>query len=180
MESKNTKPFKNKPNPVHKIGDKTIWESRSVAIVGIILAKFKNKTYVLIEKRSDTMMDAPGRWCLPCGYLDYNENSWEACVREVHEETGLFITDYNLINENYEQPFFVNSEPTENRQNVVLYHYCVLNYWELPEVESYQNSEIAKVKWESVKSLDEYDFAFNHRKRIDQALDSYHNYQKFL
>ena len=32
-----------------------------------------------------------GRWCLPCGYVEYHENYLAAAVREVEEETGLRV-----------------------------------------------------------------------------------------
>ncbi len=33
----------------------------------------------------------PGLWCLPCGYVEYDEELREALTREVAEETGLVV-----------------------------------------------------------------------------------------
>jgi ADP-ribose pyrophosphatase YjhB (NUDIX family) len=34
---------------------------------------------------------AGGKWCLPCGYVEYDEDYLTAAVREVQEETGLVV-----------------------------------------------------------------------------------------
>ena len=187
------KKFKNRPNIEHKIGDRSIFESRSVAVVGVIFAKIKaekigdyDKLYVLAEKRSATMMDSPGKWCVPCGYLDYNENGSEAMLREVYEETGLYLPDYEkqLLNKvDSLQPFYVRTDPEENRQNVALSYCFVYDFTEigLPEVESFKNSEIAQLKWIEIGELyfsNGYDFAFSHDKRIFMAIDKFDKYLK--
>ena len=30
-----------------------------------------------------------GKWCLPCGYIEYGESFYDAAVREVKEEIGI-------------------------------------------------------------------------------------------
>ena len=32
-----------------------------------------------------------GRWCIPCGYVEWDEDIHDAARREFHEETGLLI-----------------------------------------------------------------------------------------
>lgn len=33
----------------------------------------------------------PGLWCIPCGYVEYDEDVYQAVIRECFEETGLVI-----------------------------------------------------------------------------------------
>jgi 8-oxo-dGTP diphosphatase len=52
---------------------------------------------VLLGKRSGGSF-AEGKWCLPCGYIEYNEDFLTTAVREVTEETGLEIKIDAVIN----------------------------------------------------------------------------------
>ena len=173
--------FHNRTNKEHKFIDefnqnKVIWESRSVAVVGILFALVNNELFVLTEKRSDTMMDEPGKYCVPCGYLDWDENGWDALRREVYEETSFLIDDYKkyLVHDNNQSPFFVNTSPTENRQNVAMSYALVFDF--PPNVfprhiENHVDHEIAEVKWLPYADRNEYSWAFNHNQRINMALE---------
>ncbi len=164
--------FSNRENPCHTMNGKMIWESRSVAVVGVVFAKFKGDIYVLMEKRSNRM-DQPGKWCLPCGYLDWDENGWQAVTREIYEETSMFLPNYdeNLVNMNRKKPFFVNTEVTENRQNVALSYGMVFDFkTALPqEVFHYVNLEIDTAGWIKLNEINGLNVAFEHDKRICQA-----------
>ena len=41
---------------------------------------------VLLGKRGS------GRWCIPCGHVEFDETIEEAARREMHEETGLVVS----------------------------------------------------------------------------------------
>jgi len=49
---------------------------------------------VLFSKRA--IEPFKGKYDLPGGFLTYNENAYEACVREIHEETGVVISGADL------------------------------------------------------------------------------------
>ena len=38
------------------------------------------------------------KWCLPCGYIEYNESFVDAAVREVREEIGINSEPLKIIN----------------------------------------------------------------------------------
>ena len=40
----------------------------------------------------------PGKWCLPCGYIEYDETYVEAAAREIKEETGITSPPDGIIN----------------------------------------------------------------------------------
>ena len=45
-------------------------------------------THVLLVRRTSTYA---GQWCIPCGYLEYDEDIQTAAAREMREETGLDV-----------------------------------------------------------------------------------------
>ena len=78
------------------------WISRSIAAVVCIIAKDKSgDEYVLAVQRGKGTPDPEyvGKYCMPCGYLDYDETVAQAAQREVKEETGLTfpVSDFKLV-----------------------------------------------------------------------------------
>lgn len=58
-------------------------------IVGVAAIVFKDER-ILLSRRSPTAT-YPGLWCIPCGYVEYDEDVQAAIKREFYEETGLRI-----------------------------------------------------------------------------------------
>lgn len=63
-----------------------MYENPVVGVAGICLQNGE----ILLGRRSKTST-YPGLWCIPCGYVEYNEDVWEAVKREFLEETGLDV-----------------------------------------------------------------------------------------
>lgn len=182
---KNLKPiFKNKPNEHLQIKyqniDLDVWLSRSVAVVGIVMAITQNDTYILIAKRSKTMVVQPSLVCIPCGYLDWNESGHDAMVREVFEETSLYLPDikkYSVFT-NDKKPILINDSPiTDKQQNVSLIYLSVFDFIEnelkFPiEVEKFNCAETDWVKWISLTEFydNNYEWAFNHDSVIKDTI----------
>ena len=104
-----------------KFKDKEYWVSRSIAISAFIFANdIEGNTYVLAIKRGKGTPDYQGMYCCPCGYVDWNENIYQAACREIKEETGVFLipSDLEIIG--------INSSPLENRQNITVRLYAFL------------------------------------------------------
>ena len=119
------------------------------------------------------MTDEPGKWCIPCGYLDWDETLEEAAEREILEETGINlesfteeqkITDTLLVG--------INSSPKSNRQNVSMRYLTILDVEELPETTL--NPEVSEIMWVSPNQLYllKEGFAFNHQVVIQEMLDT--------
>ena len=169
--------FKNRENSLYKIDGKDIWISRSAAVGAILLGKVNSNVYVLVEKRSDNMPDGTGLWCLPCGYIDYDENGYDAIRREIYEETSFFVDKYKkqLIFDNNKESFYTHTDPSENRQNIVIWYYFIYDFSKtgLPKkVNRFKNEEVAMVKWLNLISAYDlyYNWAFNHDERIKHAI----------
>ena len=52
---------------------------------------------ILLGKRGKNSI-YPFKWCLPCGYIEYNETYVEAAIRETKEETGIKVEPIGIIN----------------------------------------------------------------------------------
>lgn len=64
---------------------------------GITIILHSPEGRVLIGKRATTARYG-GRWCLPGGYIEYEESFIDTAHREVREETGLEIGVQGIIN----------------------------------------------------------------------------------
>jgi len=180
--------FKNRENTLHKIGNKDIRDSRSCAVNAVVLGLYKDDIFALVEKRSGTMEDEPGKWCVPCGYFDWDEDGLESITREVYEETGLYLPNFknNLVfgnreedNENDFQPFYVRTSPKVNRQNISLYYIFIYDFSNgLPSVEEYKNEEVEVVKWLEISKVysSKYIWAFGHDEIIEKAVVKFEKY----
>jgi len=178
------KKFNSRPNEFvtkENIGERGFWIPRSCAVVGVIVAKIKNDYFVLINKRGVGAADNNGKYNLCCGYLDWDETGPDAITREVYEESGVdldFIkTKHNIIYDFTNQPFFVNTSPKENRQNVSLSYGLIFETNNLPKTTNKfsEVEEVEDIVWANIKNLNNYDFAFNHNERIKLFMQSFFN-----
>ena len=150
-------------------GSKGRWFSRSCAVCSCIVAFSKKySTYcVLAIKRGSGAIDYKGYWCLPCGYLDYNETAKEAAARETFEETGLNLALCDFVEAGY------STEPTENRQNVVFFFKVKLGMTEHYTLSKdyMEKDEVEEIKWIPLCDIDEYKWAFDNDEVTKQLFD---------
>ncbi len=155
-----------------------VWLSRSVAVTCIITFKVHDEYYVLITKRGEKTPDFQGLFCNCCGYLDMSENSSEASIREVYEETGFNLIEmmdkYDIISNNIHYPWNINSDPSNNRQNVSIQHGIMFESNTLPDIiepTGDKLDEVSEIKWVNIHELNEFKFAFNHDYVIKHFID---------
>ena len=92
------------------------WISRSVAVCAIVIVYDENEIpHLLINKRGPGTPDYQGCWNIPCGYLDWDETTSEACTREILEECKIYI-EPSIWKQYGEIEDSINS----NRQNVTI------------------------------------------------------------
>lgn len=80
-----------KPRPVCPACDHTVFFDPKVAVVAFVV----QEGCVLLVKRSND--PGKGRWALPAGFIEPDEDPKDAVVRETLEETGLHIAIDALI-----------------------------------------------------------------------------------
>lgn len=154
---------------------KEYWISRAMTVVGILRAYNKEgQPYVLAVQRGKGTPDPEyvGSWCLPCGYLDYDETLQEAIARECKEETGLDTTYYKWRLASY------NDRPEgDKRQNVGFrFTYDCFEPIENLTVKLTsrfsEKDEVSDIKFIPLSEIEDYKWAFNHDTIIE---DLYNN-----
>jgi 8-oxo-dGTP pyrophosphatase MutT (NUDIX family) len=171
--------FNNRENECVKLPNgKEVWLSRAVAVVGTVCLIKDEVPFFLISQRGSGAADNQGLWNLPCGYLDWDETTGEAFIREVWEECGvnakLLIEDKNIMRINFvETPWDINSNTSENRQNVCIHHGLIgmVNELPTPEIKNeVEENEVADVAWVSIFDISKYEYAFSHEERIQKFI----------
>lgn len=120
-------------------------------------ALFVDGEKILLVKRATHLLEA-GKYCLPGGYLDRDENLIEGILREVIEETGYegVIPQLFRINDN---PYRRN----EDRQNV-----SFIFIIKKGNMLSTPDDEVTEVKWFHLNELPHKDeVAFDHYETIE-------------
>ena len=156
---------------IDKVTEREYWISRSVAVVVFVFAKDTHgDTYILAEQRGKGTPDPEyvGKYCVPCGYLDYDETIVQAAQRELMEETGLTIpiSNFKLVN--------INDLPKSDKRQNVTFRYMVnsnVPIEDLSKLFTTKNSEkdeIESIKFIKLKDIDNYEWAFNHQELIKE------------
>ena len=129
------------------------WISPSISTDALLVVN----GFVLIVKRSEKMSN-PNLWCLPCGFMDWNENMVNASIRELFEETGIDIREHDIIND-YHRPYNLNGTAVQ----------FIFELLERPDVKI-NPEECLDYAWVSVSMLKDYEFAFGHNDLIGYLL----------
>lgn len=140
------------------------WISRHMAVAGFVLSE---DGYILANRRGEGSPDFVGYWNCPCGYLDYDETTSEAVVREIFEETGVKLDSDSV------ELFGINDDPKDsNRQNVTFRFKAIVenkDNYKTTDSNS-EEEEVSEIKWIHLDDIDKYQWAFNHDKIIKEII----------
>lgn len=176
--------FRNRPNERVVLDDgREIWLARHIAVAVSLLAVHEGAPYVLVNQRGPGVPNFQGYWNLPCGYLDYDETTQEAGIREVWEECGVNLLPlFEGAHLNFfDQPWDVHSLPGGTKQNVTIHHGLVVTVAALPEVSNRNNepNETLAIRWLPLAEAEGLAFAFDHKPRIAKFVHQVANATEF-
>jgi len=146
------------------------WFSRSIATVIFVFCRDKDGEWcVLAAERGQDAADFRGFWNCPCGYLDFDERVKECALRELYEETGVFIdedvTEFIGYDDNVES----------NRQNVTFRFAAIIDDAVTNDFifskEHNEGNEVGEIKWIRVSDVDKYMWAFKHDKLVKEVFE---------
>lgn len=168
--------FNNRKNEcIHTDDGRQLWLSRSVAVAVSVLLVQDEQPYILVNQRGPGVPDFQGFWNLPCGYLDYDETTQEAGIREVWEECGVNLQALLPVSEVefFETPWDVNSRPTSAKQNVTIHHGLMAVVDALPNLtDAYSEpNETADMRWLPLQEVHQLEYAFNHLRQIHRFIE---------
>lgn len=133
------------------------WISPSISVDAVLV----NMGRVLVVQRSEKMSN-PKKWCLPCGFMDWNETPLEACMRELFEETGVDVRDFDIENPDFNRPFSLNGTALQFKFEV----FTLFNH---PPV-TLDKEECIDYKWITLDEISTLSWAFGHDELIPLIL----------
>lgn len=152
-----------------ELAGQTFWVSRAIAVTGCIFTYLNGKWCVLANKRGEGTPDFQGMWNMPCGYLDFDETTKDAVIREVYEETGI------KVDPNYVHFWQFDDSPCQNLQNVSFRYYAIINDPQPGNISvstghsrGGEIDEVEAIGWIALTDIGNYKWAFNHDSLIKE------------
>jgi len=134
---------------------------RPAVTVDIILFVFQQEQLrvLLIRRANDPYK---GKWALPGGFVDEQEDLYDAALRELKEET-------NVTNVYLEQLYTFGQPGRDPRARVItVAYFALLSAEEVAQQEVHGASDAGEARWWNIYDLP--DLAFDHQEILDYAL----------
>ncbi|OFI50353.1 NUDIX hydrolase [Floricoccus tropicus] len=112
-------------------------------LIGSNIILENEDAHVLLQKRTN------GSWGLPGGLMEIGESLEETAIREVHEETGLEVTDLKLVN-TFSGPQYQFTLENKDQIYVVTSVYKVISYKGIMNLESDETLDLKYFPYDSL------------------------------
>ena len=150
---------------------KKLWYSRSLACSVIILRYSDDckNIEVLVTKRGVGVEYNRGKWNVPGGFIDFDENAKECAIRETWEETGVKLPPERVYFE------YLDTDPHGARQTMAAIHYAIFAInetkdWKFSTAHS-EPDEVEEIKWININDLDKYEWMNGQISNIKRVIE---------
>lgn len=129
-------------------------------LVGVGALICRGEEVLLIRRATPPSV---GKWSIPGGLVELGESIWDACRREVLEETGLEVDLTGILD--------INEMVERDESGLVLYHYVLIGF-EAPFTngEVCINRESTDWAWIRTSDLDSMEITKTARRLIEAKL----------
>lgn len=158
------------PDGPHK--GETWWNGCLSGCSGITLGYFHQDFYILGNERGRGCSEESGKWNLPCGFIEPDENGQECISREIREECGIFIPPKEF------RQLETETEPSRRHKGHITVRYIALidentegiDCSEFGNIGSTggEKDEVSQRKWIKLGEYQNYRWAFVHAEVIKE------------
>ncbi|MEM4134252.1 MAG: NUDIX hydrolase [Candidatus Micrarchaeia archaeon] len=134
-------------------------EYRPTAVDVVVI---HNNEILLIKRKKPPFI---GKWCLPGGFVEINEDIEHAAIRETKEETGVDIELLGIIG--------VYSSPKRDKRHTI--SIAFLAFPKDNTINLIKNEEVKEVKWFDLDKVPK--LGFDHNEIIKDAIKLYTSMQ---
>jgi 8-oxo-dGTP diphosphatase len=134
------------------------WPRPMVSVDAVVFAFFKTGIKVLLVNRGNEPFK--GKWCLPGGFVEIDEELEDAVARELAEETGL-------VNVTLEQMRTYGNVGRDPRGRQITIVYMGISTEGLDKIRA--GDDAAEVGWFDTEKLPK-DMAFDHNEVVKYAM----------
>jgi 8-oxo-dGTP diphosphatase len=134
------------------------WPRPMVTVDAVVFAFFQDGAKLLLINRGNEPFK--GKWALPGGFVDIDEELEEAVIRELAEETGL-------VNVPLEQMHTFGNVGRDPRGRQITIAFMGIAAAERTKIKA--GDDAAKAQWFDIEQLPE-DMAFDHKKIVKFAI----------
>jgi 8-oxo-dGTP diphosphatase len=131
-----------------------------VTVDVVVLTHVEGRLHVLVVRRGNPPFE--GRWALPGGYLEVDEDLAPAAARELHEETGIAIHPDELI----QLAAYGAPDRDPRNRTISVAHLAQLDRMEAPR----GGSDADDARWVAVSELESEALAFDHATILRDAV----------
>lgn len=138
-------------NLTGKVEDKDIIHNNGIWHREVAIWIMNKNGEILLQKRASNKKQNPNKWGLTAGHIDAGENVEDAMKREILEELGINIDDFNKI---FIEKFKEIHSNSKQKNNYFAYQFFAKVDYKIDDYKI-QKEELSELKYISLEELED-------------------------